>query len=86
MEVFIIFYDRKEIKILKHFRKREPSSTELTWEEKNPTSYLYCSSEVIEKVREMVEKNEKSGSINSVQKGRDEASGRKTPHVSSRNK
>lgn len=62
---------------MKHFRKREPSPTELTWEEKNPTNYLYCSSEAIEKVREMVERNEKSGSINNVQKRKDEASGRK---------
>jgi len=74
MEAFIIFYERKEIKILKHLRKREPSPTELAWEEKNPTNYLYCSSEAVEKVREMVERNEKSGSINNVQKRKDGAS------------
>jgi len=28
-----------------HFEKREPVPTELTWEEKNPTDYIYRPSE-----------------------------------------
>lgn len=31
--------------MLKHFEKREPVPTELTWEEKNPTDYIYQPSE-----------------------------------------
>ena len=43
--------------MLRHFRKREPNLIELTWEEKNPTDYLYCSSKAIKHLREMVERN-----------------------------
>lgn len=31
--------------MLKHFEKREPVPTELTWEEKNSTDYIYQPSE-----------------------------------------
>lgn len=42
--------------MLNHPRKRKPSPTELTWEEKNPIDYLYCSSEAIKRLREIVER------------------------------
>ena len=34
--------------MLKHFGKKEPVLTDLTWEEKNPTNYLYRSPEALE--------------------------------------
>jgi len=44
--------------MLKHFEKREPVPTELTWEEKNPTDYLYRPSEDILWLRQRVAKSE----------------------------
>ena len=37
--------------MVKRFRKRNSIPTELTWEEKNPITYLYSSSDSIERLR-----------------------------------
>jgi len=39
--------------MVKRFRKRNSIATELTWEEKNPITYLYSSSDGIKRLREI---------------------------------
>lgn len=39
--------------MVRRFRKRNSSPTELTWEEKNPITYLYSSSDTIERLRKI---------------------------------
>ena len=43
--------------MLKHFKKGELVPTELTWEEKNPTNYLYRPSEAISRLQERLAKS-----------------------------
>ena len=43
----------------RRFRKRKPSPTDLTWEEKNPINYLYHPSLSIERLKEISKKEQK---------------------------
>jgi len=43
--------------MLKHFKKGESVPTELTWEEKNPTNYLYRPSEAISRLQKKLIKS-----------------------------
>lgn len=48
------------VKKLNRHRKKKSVKTELTWEEKNPTDYLYHSSKEIKWLRKKVEKETKA--------------------------
>ena len=54
--------------MLKHFREKEPPPTELTWEEKNPTDYVYRPSEAMQRWQEKAEAEEGRKSHKSQQK------------------
>lgn len=43
--------------MLKYFKKGESVPTELTWEEKNPTNYLYQPSEAISRLQKKLIKS-----------------------------
>jgi len=60
--------ERKEAQMLKHFREKEPPPTELTWEEKNPTDYVYRPSEAMQRWQEKAEAEEGRKSHKSQQK------------------
>lgn len=47
--------------MLKHYKNGKPVSTELTWEEKNPTSYLYRPSKDVKGLIKIANNEKKIG-------------------------
>jgi hypothetical protein len=54
---------------VKHCGREDCSSQELTWEEKNPISYFYYSSDAIERLKEMLKTEKVAKTFSHGKKG-----------------